>query len=766
MLQERSDGCQDVLECAVNLIASWNLGSMGDDLASLVLDPIAPLEARKAAGYALAKVGTREARSRLLPLIEDHPEDSDSDLKGLALRCNWPDGLTVDELLQAITPPRARNYHGAYAGFLLMLDHERFDARGHRAAGLRWAKPFVRQDLDYDSAGRIARRIAIASLDEIDDPDIAAGIADLLLEAAESYGGSPLVPPSRYDWAGEEPEERTAMLDQRPSVRRKLLAALATRTAKDSKLWWAARETPGLLVPDDFPWLLERAVDSALPMPEREAYAELARIIPWDDRVDCIEAWLAAREIEPVASRFPYPLSMKLDSPEAVAAKKGFAEMKKRPRKSRQNKPRQAPAERVEQVLSLSETKDPRFFLYLCNELTLEEDSTHYGFERLLTKTPGWTAASPETQCRIVESAKRLLTTESDELERGRSEPLNSILFGYMQAIWLVMDRDPAWLDALPDSWWQRWTWYILRELRSDLMEAEQKPIAALLLRKVHDRATAELHAAVEELATRADFRPQDLLTPLLKLLGSIDDTVLDQRLCDRLAAGEIPDDRVGQVAEFVLSRNSSLGLPACVARIKPEAAAKAEQAAVCSAVALLDLRTVEGWKSVFDLLRRRPDLSQRILGQFSNPRNRRPRRDEDWSQTNFRQVGQLVAFFLEAFPPENDPKRGETSRGDQDDAARRTRDQLISWLGDQREVEAVEALKSLEQRFGGKYSWLRRPRAGGAIVSTVQLDTSPTADRGGAARSRGETSDPFGPRRRRRHRRRNRAVRPSASSR
>jgi hypothetical protein len=338
VLQERSDGCQDVLECAVNLIASWNLGSMGDDLAGLVLDPIAPLEARKAAAYALVKVGTREARSRLRPLIEDHPDDPDFDLKGLALRCNWPDGLTVDELLHAITPPRTRNYHGAYAGFLLVLDHERFDARGHRGAGLRWARPFVRQDLDYDSAGRIAKRIAIASLDEIDDPGIAAALADLLLEAAESYGGAPLTPPHRYDWAGEEPEERTAMLDRRPSVRRKLLAAIATRASKDSKLWWAAREAPGLLVADDFPWLLERAVDSALPMPEREAYAELARMLPWGDRVDCIEAWLAVREIEPVASRLPHPLSMKLDSPEAALAKKGFAEMNKRHRKPRRKK--------------------------------------------------------------------------------------------------------------------------------------------------------------------------------------------------------------------------------------------------------------------------------------------------------------------------------------------------------------------------------------------------------------------------------------------
>ena len=93
VLRERNEGCQDILECAVKLIESWDLRSMSDDLASLVLDSTAPLEARKAAGYALATIGTLAARQKLMPLIEDCPDDLNFDLKGLALRCNWPDGV-------------------------------------------------------------------------------------------------------------------------------------------------------------------------------------------------------------------------------------------------------------------------------------------------------------------------------------------------------------------------------------------------------------------------------------------------------------------------------------------------------------------------------------------------------------------------------------------------------------------------------------------------------------------------------------------------
>src|SRR5262249_20184861 len=97
-LRERGDGCEDVLECAIAFISSWELSSMSDNLAELMLDTIVPMESRRAAGYALARIGTPAARSRIRPLIDDYLQDPELDLKGLALQCNWPVGLSVPEL--------------------------------------------------------------------------------------------------------------------------------------------------------------------------------------------------------------------------------------------------------------------------------------------------------------------------------------------------------------------------------------------------------------------------------------------------------------------------------------------------------------------------------------------------------------------------------------------------------------------------------------------------------------------------------------------
>jgi len=128
-------------------------------------------------------------------------------------------------------------------------------------------------------------------------------------------------------------------------------------------------------------------------MPQRQNYAELARWLPWYDSVAGVEAWLAARETEPVASRMAFPLSIELGSEAAVNARKAYANTTRRNVPARRKKLTPTPAERIERVLGFSETKDPRFFLNLCNDLTLEDDSTHYGFEHFLTKTPGWIAS-------------------------------------------------------------------------------------------------------------------------------------------------------------------------------------------------------------------------------------------------------------------------------------------------------------------------------------------------------------------------------------
>ncbi len=717
VLRERGDGVEDVLECAVELIESWQLQAMSNDLADLALDSAAPMHPRKSAGYALARFGTREARRRLRPLLQHSEHDPEYDLKGLALRCLWPADLTVPELLEALTPRRHNAHYGAYDSFFYELERSGFNAEGFLIEGLRWARQHIRRDGDHDPGVRIAKRIAHRAIEALPDPTIADGLATLLIDCGKVYADSPLNPIADNGvFRHENKQPETSPLAGRIDARREIVDALVAKEPDQSALWWVTHHTRGLLTVDDFPWLMQRAVDVSQPMTQRQRYAELTRMLPWYDHQPSIEALLMVRDVEPVASLYGFPLSMELDSEAAANARKQHAEMKRMIKPARRKRVKPPPAERVRQALELSETKDPRFFLNLCGELTLEEYSAHYGFARYLTETPGWATADEPTRTRIVDAGKRLLTAPTDEPERARTSPLNSILPGYMPAIMLIAQLEPAWLSSQPEEWWTRWAWYILRELHLH-MHGERNDAKTLLVAELHRRAPEALRNAVTDLATMAGQESRPMLDATLEVLSDVFDPELDCRLRKLIEAGSLGMDRLEAVAEFVLARDSGTGVPACLAKLDEGAVSASEETAVHVALSLLSQRTAESWDPVIAFLRRRRNLAARILADFAHNERRAFRRDgaQSWLTTlTVPRVAQLLELLIELFPYESDPKHDtiEMRQVLPEDSARELRGQLMNWLINQSNAEAILALRHLEQKWGTRYPRLRRPRA------------------------------------------------------
>lgn len=272
ILHERGDGCEDAQQCVIELIETWKLQTMSDDLSTLMLDSTASKQARKAAGYAIAKIGTRAAKYRLQPLISGTADDFDLDLKGLALRCNWPESLSVPDLLTAITSRKDRNYYGTYDSFVHSLDRDGFEAAGHRLHGLVWAQSVVRRGREHEPEWRIAKRIAVAALNEIHDPGIAEALGRLLLVAASVHAGSVLV--GDRDNASEDAPSKPA-LEGRQEIRRRLIESIVAIAPEESNVWWIGQETPSFHVIEDFGWFLSQAVNVRLSMTQRTHYAKL-----------------------------------------------------------------------------------------------------------------------------------------------------------------------------------------------------------------------------------------------------------------------------------------------------------------------------------------------------------------------------------------------------------------------------------------------------------------------------------------------------------
>lgn len=709
VLLERQEGCEDVLEFAIELIESWKLVSLCDDLATLMLDASAPLESRKGAGYALTRLGTPDICVRLLPLLEAVQGDANMDLKGLALKCNWPANLSTQKLLEDLPPSPTDNYHGAYDGFLFDLDYGGFDACDDLLAGLKWAKQFVGHDLSFSSGAKIARRIAATALSRISEPGIVDALADLLIAAESQHGLSPLV----IDREVDAPAETTSPLASLPDKRRELLKAIVSKLADKDSVWMVVHDTPGLVDGNDSRWLIREATDETIPMPQREHLAQLARMCPWKEPVEDFEAWFAVRDVEPIATFFRMPLSIELGSKEAEQAKRVYLLSTRKDRKPKRKRIQPSPAVRVSQVLLNCETKDPRFFANLCRELTLEEFSVQYRYERFLTRSPGWNAADQLTQSRILAAAKQYLVADLTDIDDVRTIPLSRILNGPMQAIWLLLECDRSFLEALAPTWWSKWAWYILRELHFNMADEEQEPKSSLIDLLCKKAANA-VHAELEQLTQSDEERATQLLSELLDSLIDKLDEAFDSRLCHLLSSGKVKPDRISVVAQFVLARRHAASLSTCLALIEPTANASGEQVVVEILEALLQQRIGESWGEVYVSLSARADLARVVLEKFASDHrlNRATENESFLNQLTFAQVGQLVSLLIKVFPYEDDIIGAKSGFLAQRDLAERLRDQLINWLGDQKDFGAVEALRGLERELGAKNTWLKRPRA------------------------------------------------------
>jgi hypothetical protein len=706
VLRERGAGIEDVLECALKFTDEWQLATMSDDLANLALDPTAPTHARVSAGYSLVKFGTDASRIRLKPLLVRGPDDPDGELKGLSLRCNWPAHLTTAELLNALTPPPRRSLIGAYSSFVADIDRSDFSADGHVPEGLDWLRRYFDHAGGLEGIEQVAERITRAAVLQLNDATVAQRLAALLVSIGASHSDSPL---------GSERRRRSPHPDDRNAIawtterRRALIDALVER-GSGTEVWWVAHDTRGLLDRADFQWLLQRATDESRSLEQRTLYADVARMVPWDDRSDNVDAWLKVRTVEPIASKIPGALVVRLDSPEAQEARKWHRRLHERPRKPRRRRLKPSPEERIQTALDRAEKDDPAFFFVLCRELTLEEFSTHYGFERFITRTPGWAASDTVTRQRIVDAAKRVLTAPTDDPERVRSEPLNTIKSGHALAVAVVLDQDPTWLDTLGDAWWNRWAWYFVRELHPHLHGEPDEPKRDLLA-VLYRHTPSGVRAAAVELATGSAEGAETTLSSLLDLLESFPDGELDRDFIDAVSTHRVTEDRIARVAEFVLRRTGEAGLSTFATLLNSGASGESDAMLVRSAAALITHVTREGWDHVRGFLQSRPDLTRQVLGEvFYRERFLSAREGQDAGLTSMapEQLGELLCLLLEAFPPQSDPEHDGAHVVTPDDAARTARSQIISWLSDQQTAEAIATLRYVEQRLSERHPWLR----------------------------------------------------------
>ncbi|MCL4219814.1 MAG: hypothetical protein KJZ65_00455 [Phycisphaerales bacterium] len=725
ILKDRSLGTEDVLELAIDMAKQWELSGLSDLLADLTLDDAAPSHPRVAAGYALFKIGTSETRARLKPLIKDAcTSKAEEELKGVALRCNWPDQMSTPHLLAVLHPTLAPMFFGAYQGFQSELDKTGFSAEDDLLEGLKWARRCIRHFDDGDPLGRIAMRIAHAAVQRTDDTTILAELATLLVAKA-LHSDSPLRAIRSRSWHSEEQvEDAPAPLLVQPHLRRPLLDAIARVPFKpDGLSFLLMSRTPGLSSLDDFGWLLGKAADTCLPEDVRRRYAALARWMPWQENAKCVDLWLARHQVDTIAEFFPGSLCVNLASSEAAQERR---EWRRFQRLSQQAQPKpldSPPKERVLQCLDACESNDARYFYHLCCEVTLEATSTHYGWTRFITSSPGWAEADDSTKARIVRAAQRLLVIDVPIEGNDGDSDLSTIKVGPMAAFFLLQEIQPSWLNVQGPDWWGRWTWHILSQFHRSMAN---EPDAAKqdLFRCLHATVPGRVHAHILQLATGAkaakgsDDQKALLLSDLLSYAAESDGVALSRLLLDAVERGEVAEWAWQLVLGWAATFDSDRSLKVCETAMRAAVSEQTPALAKAACVVTLCRLLPEGAEAAVGFLEEHPDLAACVLKRFTNPRYLAGREDggfgADAASLSGRQLGRLAVILMEAFPPSKDPDRssGGAYFCGPDDYAQELRTEVITHLSNRGEKEAVEETRRLENRYAAEYPWFRRVRA------------------------------------------------------
>ena len=697
LTEERGDRYEHVLACAISMIKRWHLSSMSDVLADVTLAPSMPLDTRVSAGRALLECGTVTARERLKSLVGGLPEDEQDELKGVALQCNWPDRLSAPELFDALTPRRQRSFTGAYAIFLYELDADGFPPVEHVAAGLRWAKSLASEPSDTDSLHRLCMRTAHAALRELDDAEIAAGLVSLMRRWMR-FARSPLAP-VREDALKTQSNDRASLSADR-RIQRQLIDRLAEFVASSEELRTLACETPGLLHKEDFQWLLQRGCDSERAADVRERYLEITAFLPWRWRPADVEAWLRVCDADPVKKILGIQKSIALDSEQATRLREDWKRLQDRKQESEPPEIDPPLRDRVLDVLALSETEDVGYFRNLCRELTLEPRSTHYGFGRFLTDTPGWREAGPGTRTRIVEAAKRYLSVETIAEKMSSELAPNTHHIGGLDAMWLVLDRDPDWLSSRPESWWNGWCRYILAESIPN-MHGEPADPKLRLVTLLNGTAPSSVCREVLHLLSSNEHHQR--LSDALRLLADQANTRLDEKLCEALEGRKVQEGDIADVAGFVLRRARERSLPVCLRILEDGRSQPEGSLAERVAVALFRICPGASWTALKTYLDDDADRARRVLmafayGDFHGSFIAR-------GGVSTRQLGELAGILLDLFPPDSDEDKGGVVRPV--DAARLLRTQVISHLDSLRDEQSVDAFRRLEKQLGDRYPWL-----------------------------------------------------------
>jgi hypothetical protein len=550
-----ADGGSPARRLAIELAGAAAVAELYDLLVERVLDEEEEMQIRVEAGWALWRTAPAELRARLKPLaVAALAADLDDDLKGVALLCVWPESLTIEELIDALTPPKRENYLGAYGLFLSQeLIPRLTDADLVRM--LDWARELGTVGQHRRFASLIDDLLAAAwPRLEVDEVAAALAVTAAALLAREHALGA-------RSYRADDLEQliRTDRARRRLLIER-LLPALVDGTIEPYHLITAAPLVQG----EDLRWLLERAMARA-DADEKRAWARLADLTfrgpPSFEDADAVLSACAADPLIAATIENVYG-AVAVDSPAADAARERQARerefVRQREERERQHAEYDAasPA-RLEAAIERVENGDIDAYLAVDAELLHKPGAggIDYGTGDVRS-LPNWQAADDDLRRRILDAAGRYLAEGAlDEQEWSVTRLAGCRALRLLRAECVEVDLPAPRLGALVPTM-----------LRHPLSGEDDRGAAGELLAFAAERAPDEFVAAV--LAVADHEARQHGVVFFLGRLEPVPVGAVDEALCELVRERRLVPSALSSVLEALLERDAPCGTEVALALV------------------------------------------------------------------------------------------------------------------------------------------------------------------------------------------------------
>jgi hypothetical protein len=677
---------------AADIAEACEVLSLQDALAEVALDTEDDMVLRVNAAYAVMRIADSQTKSKLRPLaFGEAGDDPDDELKGVALQALWPDHLSSEELFELLRHPKRPSLYGSYKSFLSHLASD-FD-QADLVLALKW---LARDAGRFDSLSpfrSIGNEILRRAWANVETPAVADALADIIVANVRHLRGD------EEDSFGVDDEKRHTVLE-----------SVISRLAENDKptAWYGLIYSESrLIVASDLPWLVNLLISEQSPRVQKLLAEIISRIL--DPRSTqhvglVIDAASKSSALAATCGWFIYPVY--LNSEQAEIQKRTYTEAQEMNRGIPMPPPLDPPPiERVRLLLNRFESGETTAWWRLNLEMTLQEDSRHYGDESQsnLTKLPGWSMATPEDKQRIIDAAKRYLAEGDPEPKKWLDKDIiwRPAYAGY-RALRLVFEIEPDFLLALPVDCWHKWACIVVAyPFQNETSDAEAQ---ARLVELAYRQAPDEVNRVVLLLISKAN-KSDGYLSALGQLKYCWGEQ-LAQALAKKMKRGKLKTGVMGQILSELIAHNVAEAKHYAEQLVKRNALSLETQTrALTAARSLAAYADDAGWGTIWPHMQQNANFGRQLIESISS--SVFVHKTPIAARLTDEQLGDLFIWLAREYPHSTDPRHEGVFAMGPDDHARNLRDSVLNQLKQRGTAESVATLERIARELP-ELEWLK----------------------------------------------------------